>query len=216
MAAAGLGGDDAPTLDFRAAYTDTGNSSGYTFSAADIGTASATRRVVVTVAADDKSMGDISGVTIGGSAATQVVKTSTPTGTNKPTVSIWELDVASGATADIVATFTDSKNRCAISVYALDNLATGSVSNTTDQESDPISVTLNVEAGDIVIAAAAAGVDQSYSWTGATEDYDTALEGTSCFSGASEVMASTDASYSVSASLGGAGNHERLAVAVWR
>lgn len=138
-----------------------------TFSSVSIGAEAADRIVVVCVHIDGG--GTISGVTVAGGAADQVI--------NLGTASIWQRAVSTGTTADIVVTATYIEN-CCITVGKL----TGAASTATDTAS------YNGNAGDprtcgpITIPSGGVGVvafsqsdstAQTLTWNTGTEDYNT-------------------------------------------
>lgn len=84
-----------------AIHNDAYNGQSWTFEDVPIGTAASDRVVVVTVANANGGANSLTGVSIGGSAATMAVADST-----SRYASLWYLTVAAGTTADIVVTRT--------------------------------------------------------------------------------------------------------------
>lgn len=131
----------------------------FTFNSTSIGAESFSRVVVVGVVANGGtfSTGSISSVTIGGSAATQIVQSAF--NNNFTRTALFYLPFSSGTTANIVVNTSQSAARCIITVYALYNL----LSNTpTTNDSSPtasgnnnvnsITNTVNTSARSIVMS----------------------------------------------------------------
>ena len=133
----------------------------WTYTNAPIGTADATRLVVVEISARGAAT-SISSVTIGGNAATLVVGQGSGDG-----VFIYKLAVAAGTTATVVVNFGAS-NTGSIAVYSLYNLSSHTQSATMAVASE--SGTITVQAGGIVIATSHARGKASIAWTGVDVD----------------------------------------------
>ena len=147
-----------------------------TFAAQPIGTAGATRRVVVGVYIRRATPKVISGVTIGGITATQDADKIEALDLNE--VAFYSAVVPTGTTADVVVTVTGTGAvRCFIDVWSLDHGAPVAVAYSA--ESEPGSFTIATQVGDFVVAAVGAQASGATTWTGATERYDTLGTGTS-------------------------------------
>ena len=101
----------------------TGSGSSLTWTSADLGEATSDRVIVVAVAGASAGSRQVSGVTIGGSAATLAARSSSFT----MATGIYYLAVAAGTTANIVASFTGSMDDIAITAYSLTGWGTVSV-----------------------------------------------------------------------------------------
>lgn len=140
-----------------------------------IGTPAPDRLVVAVVLGRDSNARTISSVTIGGVAATAAV---TSPSQNNPT-GIYYARVPAGTTADIVVTFSAATTRMAVAVYTLTgyrNAAPAAV----DQDYDTtttLSATLARPRDAVVIAGSITSSTGTFTWTGATEDADTAHSG---------------------------------------
>lgn len=183
----------APVAITFVAGTTTGNDgSSYTFSGQSIGTADADRTVVVAVGSRKAGAATtITGVTVGGNAATQLVQQSN-TVTNTCVVGLYAIDVASGTTADIVVTFGASMIRCGISVYRVLGISTTPHDTATSTSSPNLDTSIDVTAdGGIIGVAFGGSTGPLFTWSGITQDYDESVGAeVSAFSSASDEFAS--------------------------
>ena len=152
IGAGGIGGGVSYTFSdslFIAAPT-----SPYTFSSANLGTASADRHIVVGRVTRDSNK-DASGITVGGVSASLVVRA---TGTDRGRAEIWIAAVPTGATGDIVITYSSTPApNDTVFVYELHGFsATAGYTNTGFITSGvTVSTTVNVSgANDLIIAIA--------------------------------------------------------------
>lgn len=108
----------------------------YTFTSAAIGTAAANRDVVVgTDCSGGATIETVTGVTIGGSSATQSV-VSTQAAAGDPLTGLWILPVAAGTTATIVINLSNNKTtQCSIDVWATYGLTSTTATNTSTANS---------------------------------------------------------------------------------
>lgn len=167
------------SVSYRTTVGDGGSPSSsdpFTFSAVDIGTASATRIVVVGVLAvySDTGHADIA-CTIGGVSATKVVGiTDAPLGADVA-VFLFAANVTTGATGDVVLNPDDASAgmQWAISVWALDGV-NGTASDTATSLADPLALNCDVANGDAVVAFGYSAdiPERTCTWTGVTENYD--------------------------------------------
>lgn len=105
------------TVTEQGTYVDGTNTTDYTFSTVNFGTAAASRKILVGVWSQNDTVGP-TGVTIGGVAATLV----TQVGANLRHFSFWIADVPTGTTGQTVAIdHSTAKIRCAISVWSIIN-----------------------------------------------------------------------------------------------
>ena len=155
---------------FVGSTADGSNASTYTFSSHSIG-AAATDRVVVVVASAFVA-GTITGVTIGGVAATQAV--AGVNGSNR--AEIWYLKVAGGTTADIVVSLSASAAHCGIGVYRYTGgSSVPTVTATVTDATASFSTTMSVAEGGVIVGAAVTGgnAGNRFAFTGVTEDAET-------------------------------------------
>jgi hypothetical protein len=114
---------------------------------------------------------EISGVTIGGSAATILKKHFHDGGTDSAACGIAMLEVAAGTTATIVASFTTVCDSRGFVVYRLIT-GTGGCS-TLETQSDTGRVrTLSLQSGKAVVACGMNRNGDSNTWVGLTENFD--------------------------------------------
>jgi hypothetical protein len=206
------GGGAAASVSYRANYSSTTDASTYTFTASDIGTE--TNRSAIVIAVHTTSNGP-SSVTVGGTGATQI----NTTGATLIT-SLWRVSGVSGTTADIVVNIGGGNaTRCLIGVYALYNLRSSTpVDNSTTSTLSGTSLTRTISTvvdGVIIGAASANASGRTYTWTGATENYDTVIETASSFSGASNTTTSNTTT-TVSFTIAGGSAGITYGVASWR
>ena len=199
------------SISYRANYSSTTDASSYTFASSDIGTA--TDRSLVVVAIHYRSS-SISSVTIGGVTATQIRTVGAGLNT-----AIFSASGVTGTTADVVVTLSGTASRCLVAVYALYNLR-----STTPVDSDitftlsgsSLSRTVDTQADGVIVAAASAtGSGRTFTWTGATENYDTVIETADSYSGAS-TLTTSNTTTTVSFTIAGGGTGLTYAIASWR
>jgi hypothetical protein len=171
---------DVPTLNYNGVAVDISDLASYTFPAMPIGPADATRYVVIGVSTNSAASRSISGVSIGGVAATLLVSngsTTTPS-------AIFGRAVAAGETADIVVTIGGGVvTRCTVTSWSLYNLITPGVGGDT--------IAVLTDSGLIDLFPAGIAVAQAFdsssagepNWTGAMQDHNTIVQ-TSRASGA--------------------------------
>mgnify|MGYP003630271113 CR=1 FL=1 len=163
-----------------------------TFSSVDIGTASANRKVIVGVGIDGYQGNEAyTSLTIGGVAANLIQEQNAASG-GRP-VALYELDVASGTSADIVVTFTGTQTKCysmGIGVWTIEG---GSVFDTVGATTDPGAGNVEIPAGGAVIAIMTEGnASATYAWANLTENFDNQVRASrQAFSGASKNLSST-------------------------
>ena len=140
-------GGAQPALEFRAGYSSGTNASSYTFTACDLGTADATREVFVVISAyQGGTARTLSSVTIGGVAAT--LETSFKNG-NAQLLCLARAAVPSGATGDVVATFSGAVQNCNVAIYrTVNRVAAGTGASDTSSKSGT-AATLNVTGVDV-------------------------------------------------------------------
>lgn len=222
LAGFGVGGSSTPLTRTFVARTNSGGVGSYasiTYSGASIGTAASNRMVVVCVGCRNNTGTGISGVTIGGNAATQIVK-SPSSSSEEPCVAIYALMVPSGTTANIVVTANSAFYDGAIAVYAVygRSSVTEVDSDSAEQaaSSAALAITLNVPAGGVGIACTL-GNDPatSFTWVGFTEDNDASFNSNPTFSCASLESTAGSAGLTVSADPAGTPTQHNICGATW-
>jgi len=188
-----------------------GGATTHTFTSRAIGAvppAGKTRLVVVTVDyVNTGGTAGISGVTIGGVAAT-LVKQQNSGGI--PGCGIYALAVPSGTTATIVVT-TATTAFCVIGVYRVVG-ANSTQLDTQSNTADPINITVNVKAGGYVIGTAQNRNRGTTTWTNLSENFDTDNTSNDYASGA-DAAPSADGTLAITA-VGAIAGNEMAGVAV--
>lgn len=155
------------TVALAATVSSTANQSVYTYSAVAIGDAASDRVVVVVAHARSGSGSVISGITVGGVAATKLVESSNATG-GQSSVGIYGVLAPSGATADIVVTYGTEQLRSVVQVLRCTKIDLAAVADTaTVASADRNSASLPIDnpAGGVVIAAGnTAGSSTTTTW----------------------------------------------------
>jgi hypothetical protein len=154
-------------MTFHQSAFDAADLTTYTFASQPIGTASATRRVIVSISTN--STRTISSVTIGGVSAT-IDATNTLSGTGH--VAIASAVVPTGTTASVVVTLDSAGLGMGIGVWTLVGASpTGMVAT---GNGDPTNLTVTTTAGDVVIAYAfTSGVGTAlFAWSVASERFE--------------------------------------------
>lgn len=187
-----------PTGTFIANTNSTANASTYTFTAASIGTAAADRIVVVACGAYDDGAASptITAPTIGGTAA--IIAASTAS--SAIATAVFYLLVPSGTTANIVTGALGATcERCAISVYTITGWTAYAPFTTATVSS---SSTAAVRAGCFGVGMVVNSATTAVTWVGLTEDTDYTWETTRRFSSANGSFAVSNATESVTATVG--------------
>lgn len=148
------------------------NQTAYTFAGHAIGDAASARLVVVIAHGygTGAAARTVTGLTIGGVAATQVIGPSAAFHT-----SIWQLPVAAGTTADIAVTFSGAMDWASIDVYALTGLSSNTATDSDTDTGAVLTLALTTGVGDVVIAGATTDTFTGYS-AGVSIDDNTAIE----------------------------------------
>lgn len=207
---------EAAVVTYVSTATDTSNGAIYTFTGQNIGTPAADRYLVVEVGGSGGTT-TLSGVTVGGTPMTIHVQSNNATGCS----AICGLLYPSGSTADIVVTFSGSKNRAGIGVHTLNKLQSTTPVHTNsafDSTNADVSTTINYQEGGAVIGAAwvVAANGQSWTWTNLTEDFDSTVESNDVGTAANKATTSTVSGETITATLSTTGKNKILAVASWR
>lgn len=211
---AGLSGSTAAVA--TATFTDSSvngtPATNFTFSTQSIGTAAANRKVVVVVQLGTAGQ-TVSSLTIGGNGAASIVARSA-----SEHVSIWQLVVASGTTADVVVNGSGVSDACGIGVYAVYGAAAAATDTGGSTAVDPATDTIDVPAGGVLIAGVVhrSGAE-TFAWTNITERYDELIiSGVLYQSGASSEFASAQTGLAITADPSTAGSRAPVfAMASW-
>lgn len=195
-------------LAYQTQVSNTADLSSYSFASTAIGTASTDRIVVVGITVSAASSGatrSVSSVTIGGISATQL---SHVVGATWMTAAIYAAAVPTGTTATIAITMSGTCGRCACAVWAMTggSITPFDTATDTNASADP-NASIDVPANGGAVAAAGSATSTTTTWTGLTERVDTALEGFSTHTVASDVFASAQTGLSVTANFAGAADN---------
>ena len=161
------------TVSYRTQSSDVVDRSTYTFPSLDIGTASATRYVIVGVISSGTSP-SVSSITVAGNSATMAVQVDE----SNLRIGLWIVAVASGTTGDVVVTHTGTMLRCGVVVWAAYDLASATPTATATDIVPTLSQSLTINAGGIGIGLAdgyQSGGAQTWTWTELTENVDTSF-----------------------------------------
>ena len=166
----------SPSISFRTSAASSSDLTTYTFSSQNIGTAAESRHVIVSVSslADGLGSTSISSITIGGVAATVVVSQASGDG---GFAGLAIAAVPTGTTADVVVTMSNLQGRMAVGIWAAYDLASATPVDTAASTADPASLNVDVQAGDVLVAAIYNNTNATATWTGATERFDDLVEG---------------------------------------
>lgn len=164
----GAGGSDA-----AATYiTYLSAASPYTFTAANIGTPSSDRAVVVVAGSMRGSSGVFTGATLAGSAMTELLNGNVASSTNFTNCAIYIISAPSGSTADIVITATGTAN-IGIDIYAVTGLLSLAAQGSFTSSANPITGTIACPAGGVIIGGGetrSSSTSRTLSWTGIALD----------------------------------------------
>lgn len=192
----------------------------YTFTSQSLGVADSTRKVVIEASAvgTTASSRSISTLTVGGVSATPVIaqKGTTPSTDDHYATELWQADVPTGTTGNVVVTWNAAMSQCGIGVYRV--IGATSAANDTGSNysatSNLLADTLNIPAGGIAIAGNGTDGTATTTWVGVTEDHDGVVEGDQVYSGASDEFATQQTGLTISANPT-SGSRHRLVMASW-
>lgn len=176
---AGFGGSiAAQTPPFDVQYhtiTSSGSSlTSYTFSSMPIGDAASDRLVVVGVQARVSSgQSNVTSVTIGGVAATEIATIDPDPGTT--TIGLWQAAVPTGTTASVVVSFGgQTQTECGLAVFSIRNMGSTTPSDTvatsgsTRNTHSTTGLTVPDGGGAVLFALDTDANSTAFSWSGAT------------------------------------------------
>lgn len=184
---------------YIATGTSTVNNASYTFTNANIGVAAADRIVLVAITARDAgaSAAALTSCTIGGNAAT--VDSTTNAVNGREAAAFAYLPVPAGTTATIVVNFNVTMDVCALHIYNINGQASNTPVGSAVDGAGALSVSPGTQTNGCAVCCVMGDTNTNYTWTNATEDYDTAL-GSLGVSAAHKNATSSGESFSVSAS----------------
>lgn len=158
--------------------------SSFTFASQNLGTADNNRYIVVGVIgrSQDGTDKSLSSITVGGSTAT--IATSAWNSGNIAGIAV--VKVPTGATGDVVVTFSATMGSCAIALWSELNLSSLTASDTGTDTTDPLSTNITMTNGFIVAIAKTDNAGDSATWTNVDENFDAADADTNRMSGGSK------------------------------
>lgn len=165
-------------LSYNNKYSDGAAASEYTFSGISIGSAASDRWVIITAFGGGGASVALSGITIGGSAATIFENTLSVSGMR---LGVGARKVTTGTTCDIVVTFANTQSRAGIGVWIWngnDLQLLDTDGNSTTASNPSISLSVNVSNGGFVISNAGTGdvSNSSPSWSGVSANFNDNIE----------------------------------------
>ena len=173
----GAGQGPAAAASYLAYASDATKPTTVTFSAMSFGTAADNRRLSACVQWDNDggNTRTISSLTIGGVAATVHQVANSSATDNKVNVAIASASVPTGTSGDVVVTWSGTVDKPHVALWRVTS-ESGTPIDSDKFESTgdaAVSVTLTVEPGSVLIAAATAGnASANITWTNATEGQD--------------------------------------------
>ena len=181
MAAASISAAADVTL---ASHAESGNTPGtsFTFSSQALGDAAPDRKLVVITGAGS-SGANITAMTIAGVSAEIVLSKHT----SETHSEMWQADVPSGTSGDIVITYSVLIHNTGIGIFRITGAGTGPTApsdTANDSNADPIALTITVPAKGVCIAGACDDNTSTHTWAELTEVYDTAVSGSRMHTGA--------------------------------
>jgi hypothetical protein len=148
----------------------------FTWSGKAIGTAASDRKVVVMVTGTGNTGGakSVSSLTVGGVSAT-LVKRNQYSASTSYVLEIWQADVPTGTTGDIVATWNAAMYDCSMVAWAVYGAASAAHATINEEDEVPMNVLITIPANGVCIAGIGWNNNsgESITWTNLTEDADT-------------------------------------------
>lgn len=170
-------GTAAPkTVTYQASSAQTGNQDTWTFSAVGIGTANASRRVIVGFMGAGGNGGQtIVSVTIGGVAATVIVENN---GGSLLTMAIAIAAVPTGTTADVVVVTSNNHLRAACSTWTTNDLSSSTaVGSGSSSGVNPVTATITSQNGGFCVGYVGQNAGVTDTWSVLTERIDSTTGG---------------------------------------
>lgn len=173
----------------------------FTFTSKAAGAAASNRYLLAAISGRSGSTAtDITSVTIGGIAATNVIRVfGAGSGSGENVTAIYIAAVPTGTTATVVVTFNVNFARCSVSLYrAVDLVSSTATATASSLVANPTG-TFNVSAGGFAIGAAYTQATSSFTWTNLTENVDTTTNFTNTYTAASSNFATAQTSLAITA-----------------
>lgn len=166
------GGAVLPSLTFVGCTIDNTAQTTYTTVGQSIGTAGATRTVIIIALSRDGTTDfSTSSMTIGGVSASEQADTASTARSNQ--VAVYSLNVSSGTTADVAVTYSEAITVSVICVFAAYDLNSSTkVASTTAVSTTTLTLDANVSANGIVVGGCDNNTVAGFTWSGLNEEID--------------------------------------------
>ena len=187
------------TIAHTATAANSGAASSYTFSSQAFGTADSARRIIVVVGHGGSNR-TISSMTIGGVSAANIISNET---VNSTDAHMYSAAVPSGTSGNVVINFNTTENRCGIGVFSMIGAASSATTTKSATNTASNSQTLTVPAGGAAIAYAVGQANNTYTFGGVTERFDSAIAATYTHGGACLAFENAQSPLTVTCSLAG-------------
>jgi hypothetical protein len=208
----------AATITFTDSSVDGTAGPAYTFSSQAIGTAAASRRIIVGAFGRSNAAVTLTSITVGGVTATVVASATDNDGIVFLRSDLAIVDFPAGTSASIVVTYSSAGSlaRASIGVWAAYDLLSATPTDTANNNSDPMSAAIDVSAGGIIVGFATSDATATHTWTNLTERFDEAVEGISSHTGASDAFAAGETNRTITADPSAATTNQTLVLGAWR
>jgi len=206
------------TAAFTASAVTGSSATAYTFSSQALGTAGATRMIVINVTGSSNSGGatPINTLTVAGVSAVKA-KEQVSSGEAGYSQDIWYAPLASGTSGDVVVTFSGAQARCGIGLMAVYD-ADDSPTFTNGNSDDPMVATISCPAKGIIIGSCTMNADEGVpttTWTNLTEKYDQQVESIQSHSGAFATFDSAQTDLTITSNPNVAVSRRAMPLAAW-
>lgn len=195
-------GIQSPTLTFLGSDTDSVDRTSYNFTSFNFGTAQSDRLIVVAYSGSRGGVVGLSSSTIGGISAAPIGEVTTIFGSAYVVVGLVAAVVPTGTSGTINIRYTNTAAKCGIGAWALMNLTSSTVAETTGNLSlgGSMDLSLNTQIGDLIVGSAYVNAITSFSWTGLTEDFDGTIDSNGRQTGASAIASTAATPRTISVS----------------
>lgn len=214
----GAGRQEPPSVQYIAYYSTDSNLTTYTFSSVDFGNPDDRSLVVIGVAGRQGSNISVSSATIGGVSATNVT---TSTADNACSgLFAANLTASSGTVTVTLSGGADALTIAVWAIYDLTTFAAQSASSNQGSSISAISTNITTRPNGALIAMAACnnGSVRTFTWSNATENFETLISGgagNSTCSGASNKTVSGASPLTITATVDGSANNLAVSAAFW-
>lgn len=187
-------------VSFLGSVINIGSATAYTFTAVTTGAAASDRKIVVSAFSTNAAHA-VSTITVAGVSATLVIAQTNALGDQ---IELWQADVPTGTSGDIVVTWAGAEVGMGIGVWRVVNAASAAYDTGGSAGVNPGTDTLDIPANGVGIGAAgvaAAGVP-TWIWVGFTEDFDKGgveSDPSGSHSGSSDAFAAAQTGLTISA-----------------